>query len=329
MTVLNIDLSKVKLNLKIETVIYNFLLVLAVLEFSTNVSWAVSRTDSFPRHEYNISKLIQSIEVGSKHWIQDLVVIRFKRHTLLYLNLIQQSILLPIICLFLIVLRRMYLNLPYRNWIIGYSVSILARTMFFLGLMLHHNLHHLLEMLVFPIGLVDFVVYVVCCKKFYLLLKGRREEARWHLTQEEYHKRSRIAKQFLYSQTYTFLIYLILLTTFLISLVQTLTRFVLDISDSQSKVSSNPISIPTYCRKVLTGIYILVLLIQIFTVILLEVILALSYVMACIGIVWKLCRKRMKFNHVNDWVTKPLMERYRATLENPSSNRRQDLLSIR
>ena len=333
-TVLNIDLSKVKLNLKIKSVIYNFLLVLAVQEFITNVLWAVSRTNALTPSKYSISEFNALVENKHEDWVRkfvDLVPIRFKENSLFYFDYILLSILLPIICLFLIVLRRMFLNLPYGNWIIGYTVVILARTVFFLELMQQHDLYYLLEMILFPIGLIDFVVYTNCCKKFYLLLKGRREEARWHLTQNEYHRRQIIVKQFIYSQTYTFMIYLLLLILFLVALVRSLTVFVLNISTSHNSIpsQSHSIYISIQCRKSLEVIYILIDLTQVLVVILLEGLLALSYVMACIGIIWKLCRRRKKYNHVNDWVTKPLMERYRATLDKSSMNRGRDLLSIR
>ena len=322
-TVLNIDLSKVRLNLKIESVIYNFLLVLAVLEFTTNVAWAVSRSYIYFSLKFNISTfnelIVDKPEISS----------HFKESFILYPDFILQSILLPIMCLFLIVLRRMYLNLPYRKWIIGYTVGILARAVFFLLLIRYHDLYYLVEMLLFPIGLIDFLVYTNCCRKFYLLLKGRREEARWHLTQNEYQKRNRVVKQFLYTQTYTYIIYFLLLASFLTILILSLISFFLNISTSPNNILSHAITVSTQFRKTLEVIHIFINLVQIIVVILLEVVLAFSYLMACIGIIWKLIRRQKKYNHVNDWVTKPLMERYRSTLDNFSGNRERDLLSIR
>ena len=34
-----------------------------------------------------------------------------------------------------------------------------------------------------------------------------------------------------------------------------------------------------------------------------------------LAILIKLVNRRRKFNHINDWITRPLMERYKATLD--------------
>ena len=122
------------------------------------------------------------------------------------------TLLLPIACLFLIVLRRAYLNLPYTRWIRRYTIIILARFIILLDLSFVHQILDLMQMLYFPICLID---YILICRRFYCLLVGRNFEARWHSTQSEYRAKRRIAVQFFYAQILTIVCFSLVLIDFL------------------------------------------------------------------------------------------------------------------
>ena len=56
-TTLNVDLSKVKQNLMIDSMVYNFLLTLSALEFATNLFWVIREVYEFDIEHYNYNFL--------------------------------------------------------------------------------------------------------------------------------------------------------------------------------------------------------------------------------------------------------------------------------
>ena len=106
-------------------------------------------------------------------------------------------LLLPILLnLFLIVLRRVYLNAPYKRWIIGYSLYFLFRLLYLIAIPYFVVTSYFQWIMELPFLLLDFCTYVNASKKFSLLLKGRCEEAKWHSTPQEYKRKRRITKIF-------------------------------------------------------------------------------------------------------------------------------------
>ena len=112
--------------------------------------------------------------------------------------------LLPILInLFLIVLRRVYLSVPYRIWIIGYSGYFLFRLVYIIlsaYFIVTQFFYFTLEL---PFLAFDIYVSLKVSKKFYLLLKGMSEEAKWHSTPQEYKEKQRTTKTFAILQSIT------------------------------------------------------------------------------------------------------------------------------
>ena len=54
-----------------------------------------------------------------------------------------------------------------------------------------------------------------------------------------------------------------------------------------------------------------------------------TYLVVLVCIVVKLFIRRRKINHVNDWLTRPLMEDYRASLEERTQQRPPFIQAIR
>ena len=316
-TVLQIDLSKVKRNLQIESMVYTFLLILSGLEFVSNLfagihiigvdlgNFFVNRFDISETSYGNLTySVITQFQIAAYN-----------------IFIISLSIFPPIGCLFLIVLRRAYLNLSYRNWIQGYTVCIVVRLIVLLLLSSVYEPVYQIQIFYFPLSLIDFFIYLSCCRSFYRVLRGRSEEARWHSTQSEYRIKRLIAIQFFYGQCFTITCFVLLLINFFTIFLQSLLVIILYYPHSLGIFQSVPLSHST--RSIILSIYNINALIQMVLMVSFVVLLALAYLLVSIGIIVKLVRKGRRYNHINSWITRPLMEQYRATFDESFRNREQ------
>ena len=226
---------------------------------------------------------------------------------------------LPILInLFLIVLRRAYLSVPYRRWIIGYSGYFLFRLVY---LILFIQLF--LSTLELPFLVFDFYVCLKVSKKFYLLLKGMSEEAKWHSTPQEYKEKQRTTKTFAILQSIT-------LFTFILCLILVATESIREFTNInqgycliQNLIPNYPINFTiseniTHTSRI---IYHGCLIIKGICNGIIGVIAFLSNLIIVTSIIVKLLRRRKKYIHVNEWITRPLMERYRADVERHKERR--------
>ena len=300
--------------------VYNFLVLLCTLELTTVVLSDITVVE-------DILCILNNLKTENK--TENCVIFTGSNNSKIYrisditynLTNIVAGTVLSVSCLFLIVLRRAYLNLPYKHWIKGYTLWIIAKIILQITTSFLHPISHLImSILIYPFGNIEWVVYISCCRSFYRLLKGRTFEAKWHSTRSDYIAKRRISTQFYYAQIYTIflfsmgeLLYLLcFIEEFLIILYQETDYF-------------NQISIRAFHKDILTSkvqssiLYIIHYNTVIITIsdILLFLTMFLGYFLVCIGIVIKFIRRKRKYKHVNDWITKPLMERYRATLDTP------------
>ena len=75
--------------------------------------------------------------------------------------------LVPILLnLFLIVLRRVYLNAPYKRWIIRYSLYFIIRLLYLIAISYFVVTSYFESILELPFLLLDFCTYVNASKKF-------------------------------------------------------------------------------------------------------------------------------------------------------------------
>ena len=172
------------------------------------------------------------------------------------------------------------------------------------------------------LAIFDICVYISSSRAFYVLLKGRRDEALYHSSRKDYLEKKRIANQFFYTQVSThFLGFLILL---------------FDISFFSS-TAFHTFSHPNFFELMTLGYFpkfpsswyafafkigIICRRIEAVFICLIESYIFLAYLFVSKSILAKLFIRRKKFNHVNDWLTRPLMERYRSSLEERRTQQR-------
>ena len=312
-----IDLNKKRKNLQIQSMTYNFILALLLMELISTSLWGVYKFNEAAFH----SSLLESIN------ITDTCVMRFEPYSIF---LIYESFYIPlfilnvstivfgligtVMCLFLIVLRRAYLNLPYNNWIFGYSIYLLSRFLASLVFSSFIRTYYIAGFAYFPLGLVDICIYFRVCRSFYLLLKGRRDEARWHSTRKDFVDKNNIVNRFFYSQVVTISMLILLLTYGLVDFISKLVY----VSSVNSCVWSymyfglfpnlNLSSIIPLSTVSRLGSYASI--IEVIFVGLLQLILVLSYLLVCMDIFIKIVRWRRRFRNVNQ-LTRPLIVAYK------------------
>ena len=163
-------------------------------------------------------------------------------------------------------------------------------------------------------------MYISSCRSFYRLLKGRTFEAKWHSTRSDYIAKRRISTQFYYAQIYTIFIFSIIALVYLLSFIEAFFTILYQDTDYFNQISIRLFQKDILTSKVQSGIYYIIhynsVIIDISSILLFST-MVLGYFLVCIGIMIKFIRRKRKYKHVNDWITKPLMERYRATLETP------------
>ena len=320
-TILFIDLQKVKLNLKIESMVYNFLILLCTLELITIVLSDISEIEDILCTLNNLkteNKTENCVILTGIHRITT-----FNRISGITSGLtdIVTNIVLSVSCLFLIVLRRAYLNLPYKHWIKGYTLLIIVKIILqIIILFLHPISYSIISFLIYSFGNIEFVVYISCCRSFYRLLKGRTFEAKWHSTRSDYIAKRRISTQFYYAQIYTIFLFSNIGLVYLLCIIEGFFIILYQYTDYFNQISIRLFHKDILTSKVQSSIHYIIhynsIIIGISGTLLLLTVF-LGYFLVCIGIMIKFIRRKRKYKHVNDWITKPLMERYRATLDTP------------
>ena len=328
-TILDVDLSKVKLNLKIQSMTFSFLLLLTILEFLSTIFLEFYVISYF---------MLSCLDAAHSEFHFNDVLVNWLRHFMYLINTHSGSNILdslficitilitPITGLFLIVLRRAYLNLPFKRWIIGYTIMLIIRFILLFILASTDQIVHLIHLVQFPIGLIDFCIYISCSRSFYRLLKGRSFEARWHSTRSDYKIKRQIANQFLFAQIYSVFCYSLIIVAFLTDFLYSLLTIAIYFPNFIHNISLGffpTIVLPTQLQSTIYDLHHIANLIEIIVVAILFAVLSFGYFIICIAIIVKLICKRKRYNHVNDWVTRPLMEEYRATFDSPNRNYEQ------
>ena len=316
-TIFSIDLSKVKKNLQIKSLTYNFILIISSIEcamFITSGIVTLYLADLGHSRYYNI---VITTNGNTSCLLPHYTYLGF---AIKFVNILEINII-TLITLFFIVLRMAFINLPYTGWIEKFSAYILLRSVFLLLLACFLVTSYFIGILLFLFAMVDSYLYIKSCWRFYILLKGRRDEARWHSTRRDYIEKRIIFQKFVITQSGVFIIFIVALISIMLSFLVDVIRI---IQKSQCLFqyifhSTTPVSIQipiiiqhsasmleNYC-EVVCSICCVVLLIM----------LILSHLSILISIINKLIQTRNKYIHVNDWITRPLMERYRSTLSTP------------
>ena len=324
-TILRIDLDKVKKNLQITSMTYNFVLILSVLEISTTVGLGIESVRIYDMH----FSITNSVNLSTSCIIRDPWLLYYGgvNHIIfdgiVNLNYVVISLIPAVVNLFLIILRRTFFNLSYKRWIKIYLAYFALRFVLMFALSSFLLTCYMSQLLYFPFVVIDFLIYLSCSKSFYILLKGRRDEARIHSSQKDFLDKSRIVVRFFCARIFIIILTVLLIFGCGVSFVRipisilgynpcylTYISFSLfPTSNIAPPIQTKLALISSYCLFIVMLIAIVCFLLQF-----------LAYSIVSIGIIVDLVNKRRSFNLVNDRITRPLMEKYRATLESRHRN---------
>ena len=205
------------------------------------------------------------------------------------------TLIITILGLFLIVLRGAFLNLPFKRWIIGYTITLIIRFSLLFILTSTNQIAYLIRLVHFPIGLIDFCIYISSSRSFYRLLKGRSFEARWHSTLSDNKIKLQIANQFLFAQVYSVFCFLLVLIAFLTDLLYAPLTIALYHPNFIHNISLGffpTIVLPTQLRSIIYDLHHIANLIEIIVVAIIFAALSFGYLIICIAIIVKLICKR-------------------------------------
>ena len=208
-TIFNTDLDKVKKNLKIKSMVHNFIMAIILIEIATNVSWSISMliiADPNASLTYFLFRISSVRNQTMNTTTKNNAFIRLLNN----MSGIILSLVLPVLCLFLIVLRRAFINLSYNLWVGQYSVNILVRAVAMSVMSLFPKTDYIVTLMYSPLALFDICVYISSSRAFYVLLKGRRDEALHHSSPSDYLEKKKIAKFFFFLHTnYYFFVFIV------------------------------------------------------------------------------------------------------------------------
>ena len=311
-----VDVNNLRKNLQIKSMVYNFILIISIIEFVSNI---VTETDL----------LIIPTIVPEDSWInlsnscrmedRDLEVLGI-RSTFFYSRArniaeVMCSELPILMGLFYIILRRMYLNVPYHRHIRKYIIYIVIQFVVKCVLVSFMQTFYFGELLYLPFGMIDFVIYICASQKFYNLLKGMRNAASLHSSKSEFLQKKQTVRRFFYARLATIvmiLLFLIIsLTAFIEATFQILTSCFLSYITSDYIPST---ALSDQAKEFIEDVSHICFLTQMVFLFIVELITIAIYLSLCVDIILTAVRKRRRYNNRNFLFTRPLMENYRRSL---------------
>ena len=127
-------------------------------------------------------------------------------------SLIEISNYTIVMSLFYVILRRLFINYPYHQHIRKYILYILVQFILKVSLTCFVQTRYFEQLILFPLIVIDVGIYMSTSHKFYLLLKGRRNEARIHSNETDYFNKKSLVKQFFFAQVVTWFLFTLLTT---------------------------------------------------------------------------------------------------------------------
>ena len=315
-TIYGVNVNNFRKNLQIKSMVYNFILIISIIEFVSNI---VLETDL----------LIIPTIVPEDSWInlsnscrmedRDLEVLGI-RSTFFYSRTrniaeITFSELFILMGLFYIILRRMYLNVPYHRHIRKYIIYIVIQFVVKCVFVSFIQTFYFGVLMYLPFLLIDFVIYICASQKFYNLLKGMSNAASLHSSKSEFFQKKQTVRRFFYARLATIILFLlflaIALTAFIQGVFRILTRCFLSYITSDYIPS---ITLSDQAKEFTEHIIYYCMLTEMFVLFIVELITIVIYLALSVNIILIAVRKRGRYNNTNFLFNRQLLEKYRNGL---------------
>ena len=313
-----VDLDKVRKSLRIKSTVYNFILILSIAELITNILTQTALIEIFDfnlEHRYKVfisnSCVIRDIDLTNLENKSTFLIVKA-----LDIGVVMMTMFPILMSLFYVILRRLFINYPYHQHIRKYILYILVQFILKVSLTCFLQTRYFEKLILFPLIVIDVGIYMSTSHKFYLLLKGRRNEARIHSNKTDYLSKRSIVRQFFFAQVVTLFILSLMVTGVFLAFISVPLNLFANNPCYLSYISLGylpDITIPKYISMLFTSITMHCFLMEFTLAFIVEMLIIFINIALCIGIIVMLIKRRRRFTHINDKI-KPFMERYRNRL---------------
>ena len=311
-----VDVNNLKKNLQIKSMVYNFILIISIIEFVTNIvieTYLLIIPTIEPEHSWISLSNSCRVEDISLKTLEISSTFFFYSRTRGIAEIVFSEV--PIVmALFYIILRRMYLKVSYHKHIRKYIIYIVLQFVVKSVLVNFIQTYYFGILLYLPFSLIDFVIYILASRKFYALLKGMRNAASLHSTKSEYFQKKQIVRRFFYAQVATIILLLLFVIVVLLSFIKVSLRLLTSCFLSYLTSDFIPtITLSDQVKELIEHITHDCNLAQMGVLFMVELITIIIYLALSVDIILMVVRKRCIYNN-SILLTRPLMENYRKSL---------------
>ena len=304
---------------KIRILVLTFVNVILQLELLSNISAALSGLvyGFLPIYNQNAISHTNSCQVNvavdfqmqlfPKGWFAYLPA-------MLSISLIQ--FLQPTVSLLLNVLRRAYLDYPYRTIIKRWMCIILIRGCILFLLLSYYQTVYIGISILPIIFIVDFSFYIKHSREFHSLLRSRMEVARVQSSRREYRDKSIVLFQYRITSSYTILTFSILTLKYCTYGIRFFIHGSIRLLCLNNFVTfgySPLIFFNSNILDILNNVYFYLFVIFHCLDFLYQILVSFAYCIVCIGIAINFYRKTKKYKHINRSI-QPLISFYHKNL---------------
>ena len=304
---------------KIRILVYTFINIILLIEFASNVCAALSGLvyGFLPSYNQNTISHTNSCQVNVEI---DFQMQLFPRGWFAYLpGLLTVStiqLLQPTVSLLLNVLRRAYLDFPYRDTIKRWMCIILLRATILFVLLSYYQTVYIGISILPILYIIDFIVYIKYSRGFYSLLKSRMEVARVQSSREEFRQSSIVFLQYRITSRYTTFTFFILTMKYCIYGIRFSSHGcirVLCLLNAVTLGYSPLVIFDTETMDVLNNEYFYLFVIFHCLDFLYQILVLFAYCSVCIAIAISLFRQVKRYKQVNKYIH-PLLDIYHGTI---------------
>ena len=291
---------------QLRILVFKFIFIIILIELSSNIFAASSGIvyGFIPIYDQRHIPQMNSCQINIEI---DFQMQSFPKGLLAYfptiLNISLTQFLQPTVSLLLNVLRRAYLDYPYRTIIKRWMYIILIRgCILFLLLSYYQTVY--IGMSILPIFyIVDFINYIKNSRNFYLLLKDRAAVARFHSSRKEYRNKALVLYQYGKTASYTaltFFVLTLLYSTFgLKSSIHGATRSLCFFTFGYSPLIVYTSAALTILNNVMKYLSVIVLCLDY----LYQILISFAYCLVCIAIGLGVYSETKQINKINNTTT--------------------------
>ena len=308
-------------NFKLKLLVCHFILLLLIIELKTNLMESLAYLPTFlVLSNQTRVELTNSCWIEHNHKLKEFIGLGEWIRAILPFSLVNALglMIMPIVTILLKILANAFFNFSYKGIAKKWLIVTFVRTLIVFAMTATRWTHYYSNIVIGFSVVIDYICFLKASRRFYIVLKSRKIEARWHSTEIDYNEKQNVFYQFVLSNSYTgvtFLIFTIwnvvnsfnsIFYFFLVSNNCVIRHFTfglinLDLTAAQKLYLVNNVyhSID-YVRFFLEDLY--------------QLFIFVAYFLIILALLISLLRRRRFYNRVYINLVKPLMDRYKRSI---------------